>query len=90
MAADETQLPVEFLATLAAGADPGSAAARMAAEQAHDVANSQQGGPLLAALLAKPYRDSAPSWLLEAAVANGLRQSESAYLTDSTSRSQAR
>ncbi|MFI8083045.1 hypothetical protein ACIF6L_19890 [Kitasatospora sp. NPDC086009] len=87
MAADETQLPVEFLATLAAGADPGSAAARMAAEQAHGVANSQQGGPLLAALLAKPYRDSAPSWLLEAAVANGLRQSESEYeyLTDSTS-----
>ncbi|MEU4303648.1 hypothetical protein [Kitasatospora aureofaciens] len=87
MATDETRLPVEFLATLAAGADPGSAAAGMAAEQARGMADSRQGGPLLAALLARPYRDSAPSWLLEAAVANGLRQSESEYeyLTGSTS-----
>ncbi|MFE4971304.1 hypothetical protein ACFRAR_04205 [Kitasatospora sp. NPDC056651] len=87
MATDETRLPVEFLATVAAGADPGSAAARMAAEQARGVADSQQGGPLLAALLTKPYRDSAPSWLLEAAVANGLRQTETEYeyLGDSTS-----
>ncbi|MFJ9841630.1 hypothetical protein ACIRYZ_14400 [Kitasatospora sp. NPDC101155] len=87
MATDETRLPVEFLATVAAGADPGSAAARMAAEQARDVADSQQGGPLLAALLARPYRDSAPAWLLQAALANGLRQSESEheYLTGSTS-----
>ncbi|WP_031068094.1 hypothetical protein [Streptomyces sp. NRRL WC-3742] len=87
MATDETRLPGEFLATLAAGAEPGSAAARMAAEQARGVADGQQGGPLLAALLAKPYRDSAPAWLLEAAVANGLRQSESEYeyLAGSTS-----
>ncbi|MFJ9610697.1 hypothetical protein ACIRS1_30585 [Kitasatospora sp. NPDC101176] len=87
MATDKTHLPVEFLATLAAGAEPGSAAARMAAEQARGVADSQQGGPLLAALLAKPYRESAPTWLLEAAVANGLRQRENEYdhLTGSTS-----
>ncbi|MFD0400342.1 hypothetical protein ACFVHI_19965 [Kitasatospora sp. NPDC127121] len=87
MATDETRLPVEFLATVAAGADAGSAAARMAAEQARAVADSQQGGPLLAALLDKPYRDSAPAWLLEAAVTNGLRQTESEYeyLTGSTS-----
>ncbi|MET8539483.1 hypothetical protein ABZW03_02330 [Kitasatospora sp. NPDC004799] len=87
MATDEIRLPVEFLTTVAAGADPGSAAARVAAEQARGVADSQLGGPLLAALLAKPYRDSAPNWLLEAAVANGLRQTETEYeyLTDSTS-----
>ncbi|MFE7592092.1 hypothetical protein ACFU6K_22060 [Kitasatospora sp. NPDC057512] len=87
MATHGTRLPMEFLAAVAAGADPGSAAARMAAEQARGVADIQQAGPLLAALLTKPYRDSAPSWLLEAAVANGLRQTESEYeyLTASTS-----
>ncbi|MEV7775960.1 hypothetical protein [Kitasatospora sp. NPDC086791] len=87
MATEKTRLPVEFLATVAAGAEPGSAAARMVAEQARGLADSQQGGPLLAALLAKPYRDSAPAWLLETAVANGLRQSESEYeyLSGSTS-----
>ncbi|TYC66488.1 hypothetical protein EH183_42440 [Streptomyces sp. CB01881] len=77
MATNSSRLPVEFLVAVAAGADAGSAAARMAAEQARALADDRQYARLLEALLTKPFRDEAPDWLLEAAVTNGLRKAES-------------
>ncbi|MEU4303008.1 hypothetical protein [Kitasatospora aureofaciens] len=87
MAINDSRLPVEFLLAVAADAEPGSAAATMAAEQAHGMteANGQQYRQLLEALLRKPCREKAPAWLLEAAVTNGLRQAaESEYLLGTT------
>ncbi|MCX4688558.1 hypothetical protein OG401_30400 [Kitasatospora purpeofusca] len=87
MATDGSRLPVEFLLAVAADAEPESAAATMAAEQAHGMAetNSRQYGQLLEALLRTPYRERAPAWLLETAVTNGLRQAaESEYLLGTT------
>ncbi|MQS14785.1 hypothetical protein F7Q99_21600 [Streptomyces kaniharaensis] len=84
MTANGLRLPVEFLIAVAAGAEAGSAAARMAAEQARGLTDDRDHGRLLEALLAKPFREAAPAWLLEAAVTNGLRQAESEHLTDGT------
>ncbi|MEE1783389.1 hypothetical protein PUR71_10750 [Streptomyces sp. SP17BM10] len=77
MATNGSRLPVEFLVAVAAGADAGSAAARMAAEQARALSDDRQYTRLLEALLTKPFRNEAPDWLLEAAVTNGLRKAES-------------
>ncbi|MFJ2779720.1 hypothetical protein [Kitasatospora sp. NPDC087315] len=77
MTTNSSRLPVEFLVAVAAGADAGSAAARMAAEQARALADDRQYARLLEALLTRPFRDEAPDWLLEAAVTSGLRKAES-------------
>ncbi|MFB6889231.1 hypothetical protein ACFCX4_07950 [Kitasatospora sp. NPDC056327] len=77
MATDGSRLPVEFLVAVAAGADAGSAAARMVAGQVRTLADDRQYTRLLEALLTRPFRDEAPGWLLEAAVTNGLREAES-------------
>ncbi|MFG2846380.1 hypothetical protein ACGF12_24875 [Kitasatospora sp. NPDC048296] len=87
MATDGLRLPVEFLFAVAADAEPESAAATMAAEQVHGMAEAddRQYGQLLEALLRKPHREKAPAWLLETAVTNGLRQAtESEYLLGTT------
>ncbi|MFJ8476483.1 hypothetical protein [Kitasatospora sp. NPDC094011] len=77
MATTSSRLPVDFLVAVAAGADAGSAAARMVAGQARALADDRQYTRLLEALLTKPFRGEAPDWLLEAAVTNGLRKAES-------------
>ncbi|MFE5584920.1 hypothetical protein [Kitasatospora sp. NPDC056531] len=86
MTTNGSRLPMEFLVAIAASAEPGSAVARMAADQARTTADDRQHGKLLEALLTRPYRETAPAWLLEAAVTNGLRQAEteSEYLIGTT------
>ncbi|MFJ9523044.1 hypothetical protein ACIRPK_32955 [Kitasatospora sp. NPDC101801] len=71
---------MEFLIAVTAGAEPGSAAATMAAGQAKARSGDRQIGELLEALLRGPFRESAPACMLAAAVAEGLRQEESEYL----------
>ncbi|MFJ4680372.1 hypothetical protein [Kitasatospora sp. NPDC088783] len=73
---------MEFLTAVAAGAEPGSAAALTAAGQARERSGDRQVGELLAALLRGPFRESAPGWMLAAAVAEGLRREESGYFAD--------
>ncbi|MFB7947841.1 hypothetical protein ACFC6L_23335 [Kitasatospora phosalacinea] len=84
MSASGNQLPMEFLTAVAAGAEPGSAAALMAAGQAQERSGDRQAEELLEALLRGPFRENAPGWMLTAAVAKGLRREESDYLASTT------
>ncbi|MFD5563684.1 hypothetical protein [Kitasatospora griseola] len=84
MSASGNRLPVEFLIAVAADAKPGSAAALMAAEQARERSGDRQVGELLEALLRGPFQESAPGWMLTAALAEGLRQEESEYRAQTT------
>ncbi|CAM5709481.1 hypothetical protein BOQ63_015270 [Streptomyces viridifaciens] len=54
------RLPMEFLLAVTAAAEPGSASARMAAEQTRGIAGDPQSGSVLEALLTKPFRAEAP------------------------------
>ncbi|WP_145903457.1 hypothetical protein [Kitasatospora viridis] len=69
-----------FLIAVAMGAEPGSAAALMAAQEAQQRSDDRQIGQLLEALLRGPFQKSAPGWMLTAAVAEGLHRDESDYL----------
>ncbi|MER8182388.1 hypothetical protein [Kitasatospora sp. NPDC094015] len=80
MSASGNRMPVGFLIAVTAGAEPGSAAALMAAQQAQQRSGDRQIGQLLEALLRGPFRKSAPGWMLTAAVAEGLQRDESDYL----------
>ncbi|MFE2349394.1 hypothetical protein [Kitasatospora cineracea] len=84
MSVSGNRLPVEFLIAVAAGAEPGSAAALMVAEQARERSGDRQTGELLAALLRGPFRESAPGWMLTAAVTEGLRADDSEYRAQTT------
>ncbi|MEJ8649660.1 hypothetical protein WKI65_16590 [Streptomyces sp. MS1.AVA.3] len=65
-------LPLNFLCALTADSDVDDPPSRMAAEQAQSMEDGRERRELLEALLRGPYRDSAPSWLLEAAVDSDL------------------
>ncbi|MGW4382480.1 hypothetical protein [Kitasatospora sp. NPDC004531] len=80
MSSSGDRLPVEFLTAVAAGAEPGSAAALMTARQVRERPEEREIGQLLEALLRGPFRESAPSWMLTAAVAEGLREDEPDHL----------
>ncbi|MFB7949136.1 hypothetical protein ACFC6L_29960 [Kitasatospora phosalacinea] len=84
MSVSGNRLPVEFLTAVAAGAEPGSAAALMVAEQARERSGDRQTGELLEALLRGPFRESAPDWMLTAAVAEGMRADDSDYRARTT------
>ncbi|WP_404868353.1 hypothetical protein ACI1MP_09665 [Kitasatospora griseola] len=84
MSASGNWLPVEFLIAVAAGAEPGSAAALMVAEQARERSGDRQTGELLEALLRGPFRESAPDWMLTAAVAESMRVDDSEYRAQTT------
>ncbi|MFJ2738716.1 hypothetical protein ACIO3O_03510 [Streptomyces sp. NPDC087440] len=68
------RLPVEFLGTLAREAEPDSVQARLVAEQLRADPDGHRAEAALTALLGKAYRESAPRWMLEAAVRRGTRE----------------
>ena len=72
MGSQSPGLPVEFVTAVAAQATATSAAALFAADQAHGMEESSDRERLLWALVTTPFRKSAPPWLLEAAVSQGL------------------
>ncbi|MFC3348972.1 hypothetical protein ACFOOM_16355 [Streptomyces echinoruber] len=65
-------LPLNFLRALAADSGADDPPARMAAEQARSMEEGLERRELLEALLRGPYGDSAPLWLLEAAIDSDL------------------
>lgn len=65
-------LPLNFLCALAADSGADDPPARMAAEQARSLEEGLERRELLEALLRGPYGDSAPLWLLEAAIDSDL------------------
>lgn len=72
MGSGNAALPVEFLTALAMQAAPASAVATFVAEQARTLVGGPDRHRLLSVLLAGPYSASAPGWLLDAAIGQGL------------------
>ncbi|MFD0632369.1 hypothetical protein [Catenulispora yoronensis] len=76
MSSGDSGLPIEFVTAVAAQAAATSAAAFFAADQARAAAKGRDGERLLSALLAGPFQESAPTWLLEEAIARGLGEGD--------------
>ncbi|MGW8763740.1 hypothetical protein ACWGN5_14680 [Streptomyces sp. NPDC055815] len=70
-------LPLNFLCALAVDSRADAPPALMAAEQARSMEGGMERRELLVALLHGPYGDSAPSWLLEAAIDSDLARKPS-------------
>jgi hypothetical protein len=72
MGSQDLRLPVEFVTAVAARAATGSAVAEFAAAEARVLPPGDGRERAMRALLAGPFAPSAPPWLLEEAVAQGL------------------
>jgi hypothetical protein len=81
MTTDEPRsgLPIEFLLAVAAEARPDSPPIRMALERARDLSEGTHRDDLLLALLRGALSDSAPDWMLKAAVDSGLKEEVRPY-----------
>ncbi|MFI8930065.1 hypothetical protein ACIG3E_20580 [Streptomyces sp. NPDC053474] len=82
MTSDEARsgLPIAFLHVIAAEAAPGSPPIRMAAERARELPAGSDRDDLLLALLLGALSDSAPEWMLQAAVDGDLQKETPSYL----------
>ena len=76
MGSDNRRLPVQFLAAVAALAETGSPAATFAAAQAQGMTDGLDQERLLSGLLSGPFKDCAPAWMLQIAIEQGLKSSE--------------
>ena len=72
-------LPTTFTRAIVLGAAPGSAGAHFAADQARKMPPGSQRAELLGVLLNGPNKTSAPKWMLEAAVHEGLSEADHYY-----------
>lgn len=72
MGTQDPRLPAEFITAVAAHAAAASAAAGFAAGQVRSMALGHDRERLLTALLTTPFRETAPPWLLDEAVTQGL------------------
>jgi hypothetical protein len=72
VSSQDSGLPVEFVTAVAAMAGPGTAVALFASDQARVLPTGPDRERLLTGLLALAFHESAPIWLLEAAIDQGL------------------
>lgn len=72
MGSTEHGVPAEFVIAVAEQAEPGTAAVAFAAGQAELLPEGSVRERVLSALLGGAFRDSAPGWVVEAAVSQGL------------------